>query len=326
MRKDVKIGLGIGGVLLAVLIVYLLVPKTDGTRQYSQNENSTIGGDGSPESARPTNPQESTPIGGTNSVETPQVAPETSAPTPRRIENIAADTETDTQGERVTGVDWTKILETGIVQAAPLMATRRPEPDDPFGETQKAPVDRGPEPVWPGGTSTQPPAASSGGNGATNQIAGQAAQAPTTPAGRNGIARTGITEHVVQQNETLSSIALAVYGDARYYKEILKANPTLDERKMRPGTKLKIPDAATFKQAQTAEHRLPAAAVDGKSEYRVVKDDNLTRIAVKLYGKPGRANELYELNKDRIGPDSSRLKLGMVLKLPEAPTNSVSTR
>src|SRR5436305_702602 len=41
MRKDVKIGLGIGGILLAVLIVYLLVPKTNEGNEYARNGDSS---------------------------------------------------------------------------------------------------------------------------------------------------------------------------------------------------------------------------------------------------------------------------------------------
>ena len=64
------------------------------------------------------------------------------------------------------------------------------------------------------------------------------------------------------------------------------------------------------------------APVDPSREYRVQPNDSLHKIALKLYGKPGKADSLYELNRERIGGDSSRIKVGTVLKLPEAPTVS----
>src|SRR5688500_13458337 len=51
MRKDVRIGLSIGGVLLAVLIVYLLVPKDNNAdrdkTQVTQKDVSSLGQGGS---------------------------------------------------------------------------------------------------------------------------------------------------------------------------------------------------------------------------------------------------------------------------------------
>ena len=57
---------------------------------------------------------------------------------------------------------------------------------------------------------------------------------------------------------------------------------------------------------------------DGKT-YTVQKDDNLYKITRKLYGNGERQDELYTLNKQTIGPDSTKLKPGMVLKLPASP-------
>ena len=66
------------------------------------------------------------------------------------------------------------------------------------------------------------------------------------------------------------------------------------------------------------------AAVDSSKRYVVQSGDTLSHIALKLYGRRDKAEELYINNKDVIGSDSGRLKIGMVLKLPEAPTASAS--
>src|SRR5687767_4803467 len=69
MRKDVKIGLAIGGVLLAVLIVYLLVPKDAGrSTEYGQGDPSSLSTDD--------NASEATGRGSGNGVSIDGAAPE----------------------------------------------------------------------------------------------------------------------------------------------------------------------------------------------------------------------------------------------------------
>ena len=95
---------------------------------------------------------------------------------------------------------------------------------------------------------------------------------------------------------------------------------------VKPGTKITLPDPSTF---TTAKAQQPAArqeaSVDAAKEYRVEQGDSLHKIAMKLYGKATMADTLYELNKDKIGDDSSRVKTGMLIKLPQAPTVATST-
>ena len=145
-----------------------------------------------------------------------------------------------------------------------------------------------------------------------------------------------MTSHVVQPGETYSSIAQVVYGDARYYSELKNANPTIDERRLKPGTTIKIPDRSTFKTRGTQQQNgaitagaTAAAAVppiDPNREYRVGPGESLYKIALKLYGKADKADALYELNKDKIGDDPARVKVNMVLKLPQPPASASSTR
>ena len=99
---------------------------------------------------------------------------------------------------------------------------------------------------------------------------------------------------------------------------------------MRPGTTIKMPDPSTFAQprapqAQQAVAR-QEASIDANTQYRVQQGDSLHKIALKLYGKATKADALYEANKDKIGDDSSRLKLGTILKLPEPPTVAQPSR
>ena len=63
-------------------------------------------------------------------------------------------------------------------------------------------------------------------------------------------------------------------------------------------------------------------ALDPKTEYKVQANDNLYSISLKLYGKADRVEKIYEANKATIGDDMAKLKVGTILKLPEAPTQA----
>ena len=320
MRKDVKIGLSIGGILLAVLIVYLLVPKNNPNSQYARDgasNQTTDGQAGSTPGSEYGGGTASAPGGASqeNSAAQQPTSPQTGQETIRSNDQTATGGASPSDAIASTtpkSVDWERILTTGIVPEEAKVPLAAPgvngaPRDDVFAEPQKGPGTTGGNDInWNSPPATPP---------ATPVTPGQPQQ------GAPAVTRTGRKDHVIQQGESLSSISLAAYGDARYYRELLKANPTLDERKLRPGTKIILPDPSTFGagKAQPAVARLEPT-IDSSKEYRVVAGDSLHKIAMKLYGKPAKADDLYELNKEKIGDDSSRVKVGMVLKLPEAPT------
>ena len=64
--------------------------------------------------------------------------------------------------------------------------------------------------------------------------------------------------------------------------------------------------------------------VDPKLEYRIQSGDSLARISQRLYGAENKVEALYNANREAIGPDREKLKLGMVLRLPEPPTSTPS--
>jgi len=163
-----------------------------------------------------------------------------------------------------------------------------------------------------------------------SDAAATTAPAPA-PTGSTGIAAGTPKDHTIQRGETFSSIALAAYGDPKYWKEIKKANPTVDDTKLKPGTVVKLPEAASVKAAHApvagnqpgnatggAGSTKVEAPIDPSRDYRVQPSDSLHKIALKLYGKASKADSIYELNREKIGGDSARIKVGMVLKLPEA--------
>jgi nucleoid-associated protein YgaU len=70
--------------------------------------------------------------------------------------------------------------------------------------------------------------------------------------------------------------------------------------------------------AQDSSAALPP--IDEKTQYRAQPGESLYKISQKLYGKADKVDAIYNLNKDAIGPNPSRLRAGTVLKLPEPPT------
>jgi nucleoid-associated protein YgaU len=126
--------------------------------------------------------------------------------------------------------------------------------------------------------------------------------------------------YTVASGDSIARIAEIVYGSQAYYKVILEANPKVDPMKLRPGMVLVIPDVKETRGRGGHDDDSPAPAIESKAEYRVVAGDSLNKIAIKLYGKADRWEEIYDLNKDKIGTDPARLKLGMILKLPAPPT------
>jgi len=339
MRKDVKIGLGIGGVLLAVLIVYALVPKNDTqvARNGDTNKSTEDSGTGASTASG---------SGGATPISTPSPAGQGTTQNPATHDSAggtattgdhvaAREGTTGDAGEQDTAqatsskIDWEKILKTGLVPEdakVPMLAHK--EAEDVFGG--------GSEPTWDPKPAPQHTTLQAGGNpGAKGTQVAQGGGGTHAKPGADAKpqAAKGTTEHTVQQGENLSMIAAVAYGDARKYKEILKANPGLDERKIRPGTVIKLPDASTFATpaptgpAQQAKTDAKAdTKIDPKSQYKVEPDDNLSRISAKLYGSTAKAKSIYEANKDTIGADPGKLKLGTVLKLPEPPTVQQAAR
>lgn len=371
MRNDVKLGFAIGGVLLAVLIVYVLVVPggSSGNKQTSSASNGKVTLEPVGGGAATTQP--SAPPAAPAATFTPQspaapsndaVASKTDAPAdasdPAKDAATAEASKSDTAAaaKAATGVpsnnkdiDWNKLLneqpmamaETPVAGSAKGHSAKVEAPAAPSSEGEVkpavalAPVETPKSETLPQSNETtpaQPPAekqivetsppadATSTGAGATTQPS-------------SGTART----HQVHSGETLSIIAAAAYGNANLYPAIIRANPGIDPNHLKPGMILKLPDIKQVKpavtssalgtdaDAKTASGHVAATPLTNK-QYRVASGDNLYKISIKLYGKSTMAQKIYELNKQTIGEDSHKLKVGQVLELPEAPTVTASTR
>ena len=132
--------------------------------------------------------------------------------------------------------------------------------------------------------------------------------------------------HRVAENETFASIARSVYGDVKYADAIVKANPSVDPRRLRPGMTIRLPEKSTSTDSATLASGTVKASGTAKvvsksdKDYTVQSNDSLYKISMKLFGRGDKANAIYELNKQVIGSDPAKLKVGMVLKVPQAAT------
>jgi nucleoid-associated protein YgaU len=146
-----------------------------------------------------------------------------------------------------------------------------------------------------------------------------------TPAATTQPSLAASGTHKVLPGESFFTIALKVYGDSKYFTRLEDANPTVTPNRLRVGTLIVVPDlkelVAGRPAAQTA--KAPGAAradVDSSKSYRVRPSDTLMAIARKLYGDGRKWETIYDANKDVIGPNPARLKVDMVLRLPQPPT------
>jgi nucleoid-associated protein YgaU len=334
MRKEVRLGLAIGGVLLAVLVVYLLV-VTAGSDTPQQVTLDTSSSD-----QPPTQPQNRP------GAESSRRQPDPFATTMPAAEGAG-------QGTHSASADrWSTILSTGEV---PMMLTETPTGAGSLGSSGSTSSGSG-GPLnlstsGGGSIGSSVEATNTGSLGAT----GTGAPAPLTaeanqPANNGGTPSVPIAAntggvissridppppapgatsdsssprtHVVRQGETYASIAKVVYGSESYFPHLIRANPMIEARKLRPGMTINIPPVSEVRVVDTPRPQTqpPAQPLDPKTEYRVTEGDSLERISLKLYGKRDRTDKLYDLNKSTIGADPARLKIGMLLKLPEPPT------
>lgn len=347
MRKDVRIGVIIGGVLIAVLVVYAIIastthkstkvvidgvkpnPSATSSRGLSAAPNPDIAPlphddhvDHADPAATPTHdPSTDSSTRAPGGVAVTAV-PGSSAATPA-VHDQPQPTVTPPADPAAghSATNWAALLSADHLEAEfQPVTTRTPDP-------AVTPVD--PTPPTVDVPQTQVVDASTPGGGSSDPAPGSDAK-PTPPAATP-------QTHKIQAGETFSSIARAVYGDAKYYKELVKANPSVDPAHLRLGTVITIPDSSQFKHdskpaekdARTAgaRHSAPGTQpVDPKTEYRVQSTDSLYKISMKLYHTPSKVDAIYQLNKEAIGSDPAKLKLNMVLKLPEPPVETASSR
>lgn len=325
MRKDVRMGFAVGGVLLAVIIVAVLVMHRN---KNSSNTVSFAQGTGSPAAVSPSNVDNTaidvtSPGGASPDAKSDSSPPSQKGPSPA---DRAKATPRSGDEDSATGRRWDMLF--ASTADDPIKAVLSSGKSSRRRNAQNVPdisVDR-----MSSGDSRQSDGQSSdtGAPSGPGKSQSPASDPPSETSPRSASART----HKVQPGETFVTIARAFYGDGKYFKAIEKANPNVNPRALKPGMTIQLPPASEVKRSTRAASKSrdkppqtrPSSVSDGTT-YTVQKDDSLYKIAHKLYpGKRGVEDELYDLNKKVIGPDSTKLKPGMVLKLPSPQTATAS--
>jgi len=112
--------------------------------------------------------------------------------------------------------------------------------------------------------------------------------------------------YITQTGDTLRSIARAFYGDETWWQAIYDANKRNigpDPNLLKVGLRLVIPPPST---------RFLTIVFP----YTVEGGDTLSGIAHKFYGNSNRWSDIYNTNRDVIGPNPNVLQVGMRLIIP----------
>lgn len=120
--------------------------------------------------------------------------------------------------------------------------------------------------------------------------------------------------YVVEKGDSLWKIAEKKYNDGYTWTKIAKENNLKNASIVYVGQKLKMP---------VVEVKTTIAAATNNSvnkievgEYKVVKNDNLWKIAVRAYGDGYKWTNIYQENKAKLN-SPGLLEIGMVLNIPK---------
>jgi nucleoid-associated protein YgaU len=346
MRKDVKFGLTIGAILVVTLVIYVIVlsrgPSTAqkvaisaptqsdraGQSPAAESDDSSSSADSSlgthADEAKPDNQADqnsNSPVEGTT--------PPADNTTPPPATQPAAVAQPNS--------DWDSALNHGLpMSLAAPEHTVTPTIDSTSSNLAHGGITRSPiTPMIDPLPSTQPSRPLMADvptlDAPATVTPPPAAQYPSTPSytsATNLPSNNTPRSHRVASGESPYSISQAVYGSGKYYKRILAANPGIDPRHLKVGQILIIPELTeTDSPASSAAANTAApASIDTSIAYKVLSGDSLESISLKLYGTPQMVDKLYEMNKTLIGADENVLKIGWILKLPQAPAAASAQR
>jgi nucleoid-associated protein YgaU len=329
MRKDVKFGLTIGAILVVTLVVYVIVlsrgpsvPPKIGIVMPGPSDQTAPPSDSTP---TPTGLAHSE-VADNSNADQPPAATGTDTAAPPANDSIAPATQPAAADPPRN--DWDSALNHGLPPSLSASAA----PEHTVTPMIDAPPTNAPR---PGGGVSRGAGTPMIDSLPTTQPAMQMAASPRLsapammPADPQPAApATGPRTHRVAAGESPYSISLAVYGNSKYYKKIVAANPGLDIRHLKIGQILVIPDLSDSDRNPTARDGAADAStsVDSSTQYKVTSGDTLESISRKLYGNAGMIDKIYDANKLLIGPDENVLKIGWVLKLPQTPTVASAAR
>lgn len=308
LRKDVKVGLIVGGITLAVVAVYVGLSALSGSSPAKDAA-------GVADITKSTDPTTATPaVAKADPKPTPAAPREPATANPTVA--VVAPQPRSSAGDDV----WSNAFTNGSVQPS---VTVTPSLSNPSREPAAKPsevIQALTNPKTPAAGSQDPTTPTQSAS-ATDPSGSIATNTPTATLTRGAATQptAGGTTHVVKPGETLSSIAADAYGDANLWKTIVAANPSVEANKLKPGITLNLPAHEKATKAAPAAGDA-AAKVDPTRQYVVKPGDSLESIATALYSDRSKWESIYATNKAAIGDSPAKLKVGTVLSLPSAPT------
>lgn len=166
---------------------------------------------------------------------------------------------------------------------------------------------------------------------------------PRQPTGRKHHPLLKEDEYLVEDGDNFCVISKKLYGSEKYYLALAEhnRNRVADPCRMRPGLIILAPSRETLEQKHATLIPKPKKTAEAKSEkphaaqkvsatslppglfydekgvpwYRVGKGDTLSEIAKSHLGRTTRAEQIYNLNRERL-PNPNKLDVGQILRLP----------
>jgi nucleoid-associated protein YgaU len=147
----------------------------------------------------------------------------------------------------------------------------------------------------------------------------------TTPPPSDLTALTsGGKTHKVLDGESLWTIAEDYYKDGTKFKAIEEANKdTVGGGKLlKVGMTIVIPELSSSSPSARATPAGSKESVAGPGEYKVKSGDSLATIARDQLGGEGHWELIAKANEDTLAGRPDRLKVGMILRIPEKPAKT----
>ena len=181
-------------------------------------------------------------------------------------------------------------------------------------------------------------------NGITNPRSLKIGQELLIPQGESGNDKEAVAEadnsagsskntYTVQPGDTLGAISLKFFKTTRYWKKIAEANGIANEKSLKVGQKIVIPDVG--KETASNESTKPTKAESAEEtakkkspgtdarEYVVKKNDSLWDISKKFYGTGTMWKVIFEANKERLNGKTD-VSVGQKLIIPKAGDEKVA--
>jgi nucleoid-associated protein YgaU len=124
-------------------------------------------------------------------------------------------------------------------------------------------------------------------------------------------------EYIVKKGDNLWKIATLQYNDGYQWVEIAKENNLINPRFLEVGQKLNLPKLENTETAVVSSDKEVVAGSDIiiGTDYKVVENDSLWKIAVRAYGDGYQWVKIWQVNESKL-IDPNGLEIGMTLMIP----------